>query len=360
MIPESFLSSEPYSLGKEEKNALFFPVMKDLTVFHRDHCLPYRRILGASGIVPERIVSTAEVPALATSLFKTLDLLSVPPETISKKMTSSGTRGQQVSQVFLDRETLTDQSRALVRIISSFTGPKRRPLLILDSGFALKDPRIYSARGAGIMGFFPFGRDVTFAFNEKMELDEPTVSAFLEKHHGEDILLFGYTFMIWAFFRTALRERNLRFDFGANSMLFHVGGWKKLQDQAVDPERFREELFDVAGIRAVHDYYGMAEQLGSVFVACEQGHYHASIFSEVLIRRARDFSLCPPGEPGIIQILSILPRSYPGHSLLTEDEGVLLGDDGCACGRRGTFFKINGRLKNAELRGCSDTYAAGL
>ena len=59
---------------------------------------------------------------------------------------------------------------------------------------------------------------------------------------------------------------------------------------------------------------------------------------------------------GVIQTLSLLPLSYPGHSLLTEDEGSFLGEDDCSCGRYGKYFKIYGRVKNAELRGCSDTY----
>jgi hypothetical protein len=54
----------------------------------------------------------------------------------------------------------------------------------------------------------------------------------------------------------------------------------------------------------------------------------------------------------------MLPESYPGHVLLTEDKGVILGEDDCPCGRKGKYFKIIGRLKNAEIRGCSDTYAA--
>ena len=48
--------------------------------------------------------------------------------------------------------------------------------------------------------------------------------------------------------------------------------------------------------------------------------------------------------------------SYPGHSLLTEDEGVLLGEDDCKCGRLGKYFLVLGRVKNAEIRGCSDAY----
>jgi hypothetical protein len=53
--------------------------------------------------------------------------------------------------------------------------------------------------------------------------------------------------------------------------------------------------------------------------------------------------------------LSLLPHSYPGHSILTEDIGKLVGVDTCPCGRKGKYFKIFGRIKNAEIRGCSDT-----
>ena len=91
---------------------------------------------------------------------------------------------------------------------------------------------------------------------------------------------------------------------------------------------------------------------------CEYGHLHTSVFSDVLILRPLDFSLAEIGEEGIIEVVSVLPESYPGHVLLTEDKGVILGEDDCPCGRKGKYFKINGRLKNAEIRGCSDTYAA--
>jgi len=89
---------------------------------------------------------------------------------------------------------------------------------------------------------------------------------------------------------------------------------------------------------------------------CEQGHLHASIFSDVLTRRPFDFSPVAFGEKGIIEVVSLLPGSYPGHALLTEDVGIILGEDDCPCGRLGKYFKILGRLENAEVRGCSDTY----
>lgn len=86
------------------------------------------------------------------------------------------------------------------------------------------------------------------------------------------------------------------------------------------------------------------------------GHLHASIWSDVIVRRPADYGVCAVGEEGVLEVLSLLPESYPGHALLTEDMGVLLGEDDCPCGRLGKYFSITGRVPKAEVRGCSDTY----
>ena len=59
---------------------------------------------------------------------------------------------------------------------------------------------------------------------------------------------------------------------------------------------------------------------------------------------------------GIIQLLSPLATSYPGHNILTEDIGEILGIDDCKCGRKGKYFSIEGRVPGTEIRGCSDAY----
>ena len=63
-------------------------------------------------------------------------------------------------------------------------------------------------------------------------------------------------------------------------------------------------------------------------------------------------------QPGLVELVSLLPTSYPGHVLISEDIGEWLGEDDCACGRMGKYFKIHGRAKKAEVRGCSDTFTA--
>lgn len=99
----------------------------------------------------------------------------------------------------------------------------------------------------------------------------------------------------------------------------------------------------------------MVEQPGSIYIECEQGYFHTSVFSEILIRN-NNLRLAKINEYGIIQTMSLLPISYPGQNILTEDVGKIEGNDNCKCGRKGKFFSIKGRLQGTELRGCSDVY----
>ena len=259
----------------------------------------------------------------------------------------------------MDKVTSANQQKAMVKIVSDFTGSGRMPMIILDCPSVIKNRQMFSARGAGILGFSIFGTKKIYALDDDMHLNVENLTAFLEQYKGQRILLFGFTFMVWQhFYKELLRlkEQGITFDL-SNAILIHGGGWKKMINEAVSPKEFHDRLKDICGLSSIHDYYGMVEQTGCIYMQCECGHLHASIFSDVIIRRPIDFSECGFGEKGIIQVVSAIPESYPGHSLITEDEGMLVGEDDCPCGRKGKYFKVIGRLKNAEIRGCSDTYA---
>lgn len=349
------LEISPFSLNKEEKSKLFTEYLKELSLKHYQKCENYRKIVDKLNCNLSEIKNYTEIPFLPVRLLKEFDLKSVPTEEVFKTMTSSGTSGQAVSKIYLDKTTAANQQKTLVKIVSDFTGASRMPMLIIDSPSVIKNRNMFSARGAGILGFSIFGADRTYALDDDMNINIPVIEAFLEKHKGQKILLFGFTFMIWQFFYKKLKELNIKLDL-SNGILIHGGGWKKLVNEAVSKEEYKQSLNDVCGIKSVHDYYGMVEQTGCVYMECEYGHLHASIFSDVIIRNPKDFSITKTGEKGLIQVCSLLPESYPGHSLLTEDEGIILGEDDCPCGRKGKYFTILGRIKNAEIRGCSDTY----
>ena len=228
-------------------------------------------------------------------------------------------------------------------------------MLIIDTESILKNRNMFSARGGAILGFTMFGKDKLFVLDEDMQLREKELFDFLEKHKGKDILLFGFTFMIWLHFCNELQKRGIKLQLDG-SVLIHGGGWKKLSDSEVTRQAFKDTLKEYCGIEKVYDYYGMVEQASSIYMDCDYGHLHASSYSDIVIRRSSDFSVAEVGEAGIIQAVSVSPLSYPGHSVLTEDKGVLLGEDDCPCGRMGKYYEILGRVTMAEVRGCSDTY----
>ena len=350
----SFDLAEPFGLRATEKAAMLLSTLNVLTDWHATKCAPYanmRQRMFTGGLARVR----EELPFLPVRLFKTQKLASVPDSEIVKTLTSSGTTGQAVSRIFLDRETSVRQTRVLTAIMASFLGKKRLPMVIIDSPELFKDRSRFNARAAGILGFSVFGRNHYYCLDEKLQLDTDGLDAFLEEHRETPILAFGFTFVVWqGLYQSALRAGR-RFDFGPGSTLIHGGGWKRLLDQQVDNTTFKLRMREQLGIERVFNYYGMVEQVGSIFMECEYGHLHAPVYADVIIRDPMTLKPLSVGQVGVIQVLSALPISYPGHSLLTEDMGVLHGEDDCPCGRLGRHFSVTGRMPQVEMRGCSDT-----
>lgn len=347
----------PYHLTQIEKEQQLLSKLNELTVWHMANCEPYQRMLKKSNA--QAIAhNIEEVPYLPVQLFKLMDLKSVSQEDVVKVLTSSGTTGQQVSKIYLDKETSVAQTKTLVEVMKPILGGKRLPMIILDTKSVLKDRKSFSARGAGILGFSNFGRKHFYALNDDMTLDIEGLQAYLKEYEGQRILLFGFTFMVWQYVYKEVRDKGIELNF-ADSVLIHGGGWKKLKDEAVDAQTFNRLLKEQLGIQEVHNYYGMVEQVGSIFVECSEGYLHAPSYADVIIREEITFEPVAMGEQGLIQVVSELPKSYPGHSLLTEDLGTIHGIDNCRCGWKGKYFSVAGRIPKAELRGCSDTFQGG-
>jgi hypothetical protein len=355
-IAKEVSRDDPYAELPAAKAFRLLEEMNALTASHAERCSPYRRILDAAFGGSTSFERLSEHPALPVRLFKELELCSVPSDKIIKTLTSSGTSGQRPSRIYLDQQTATAQAHALARIVRSFVGGERLPMMIFDHPDVLNDRKSFSARAAGILGFSQFGADHVYALQSgTLEPDWNLIESFLLKHRGKRILLFGFTFILWQHFLRAAEDSGRSLDF-SDSVLIHGGGWKKMETSKVSPKAFKQRLRSCLGIQAVHNYYGMVEQAGSIYMECEEGYFHAADYSEVLIRNPRTLDAMDAGKSGLIETMSTIPHSYPGHHLLTEDLGVVHGADGCLCGRRGTFFRVDGRLSAAELRGCSDTY----
>lgn len=354
---EDFHKLPPYSLPKVEKEKLLLKELNYLTKMHRENCPEYAGFLDAIGYPKKDAATLEELPFVPVQIFKELELKSIPDDQVFKTMMSSGTSGQKQSKIYLSKENAILQQKVLLRLLGDFIGTKRLPMLVIDSPAVIRDRRLFTTRGATIMGLDFAARKMVFALKDDMSLDTAALEDFTAQYGGEKFVIFGFTFMVWQHLFGELQRRELNIDL-SNGYLLTAGGWKKLKNEAVSNEDFKSKGQALCGIKHYVDHYGMAEQTGCIYAECEYGHLHASIYSDIIIRRPADFSPRGYGEPGFIQVLSSLPHSYPGHSILTEDEGMILGEDDCPCGRKGKYVKILGRMKNAELRGCSDTYAA--
>ena len=354
---DSFHELQPYQLDKEEKSRLLTGELLELTSFHKTRCRHYSNFLNAVGFDPDKVNSPEDIPFFPVRAFKDVDLLSVPKEEVFKIMTSSGTTGQRVSKIFVDKETAMIQQKVMVKILGDYWGKKRLPILVIDSKATVRNRDSFSARGAAIIGLQVVAREMVFALNDDMTLNVDVVKDFLEKYSGQRFIIFGFTFIVWQ----SLYQNSDVLDFSgydlSDAFLMTGGGWKKLISDSVSQDVFKKKMTETFGIKHFLDHYGMVEQTGCIYAECECGHLHASIYSDVIIRDPLDFSAKKIGEKGLIQVVSVLPHSYPGHSLLTEDEGIVLGEDDCPCGRKGKYIQILGRIKSAEIRGCSDTYA---
>lgn len=353
-LPSDALDVDVFGLDRQAKRAWLLEGLQALTRHHRANCSHYAAMLDALWI-GGRADTLETLPWLPVRLFKQLDLKSVPDEQVLRTLVSSGTTGAAVSRVFLDADTARAQTRALARIFSHFAGTRRMRMLVVDDDSFLRDRSRFNARAAGILGFSNFGRDHLYLLDEQLQPDWHKLEQWLAAAPGEPVLLFGFTFIIWQSFVQAAQRDGWALRFPEGSMLVHGGGWKKMDEQRVDNPAYKAALADTFGIRRVHNYYGMVEQVGSIFFECEHGHLHAPAYADVIVRDLQDLSPVANGTVGAIQVLSLLPGSYPGHSLLTEDLGVLHGEDDCACGRPGKHFGVLGRIKNVEVRGCSDT-----
>lgn len=347
------LSLEPFSLARNEKELWYLQRQKVLSNFHYSNCLPYKNIVDKLEIKIADINTLSQIPMLSAKIFKQLDLRSHSEHETTVTLTSSGTSGSEVSKIRLDKRTALLQSRVLKRIFSTIFPTKEGTVFFVEQKSELKTA-VVSARKAAVRGFSQFFSDTHYLLDEKSELTIEALYEFVKNKPTEPFVIFGFTSTIWLKLVKELRKLNIRLPLNKGVVL-HGGGWKKINEQAVSKEEFNTTLKTNLGVSSVHNYYGMVEQTGSVFLECEHGFFHPSVFSDIIIRNS---NLEPTGfnEEGLIQVLSLLPQSYPGHSILTDDIGSLVGEDDCQCLRKGKYFIVKGRVAGADLRGCSDVY----
>jgi hypothetical protein len=359
---DALLKGPQYEIPQRDKEELLLPLFRDLCRTMAENCPPYGRFLERVGLPVRHWRELADIPPLPVSMFKLFELRAVPASQVVRELRSSSTTGTLPSRIFVDKTTAFRQARALAAVLKEHIGGGRRPCLVLDSPDTVAAGDRLSARGAAIRGIANFASSLHYAFQTlpggELTPDFAAIDSFFSGCAGAQPLLFGFTYIVWSRFVLEMEKRGLAFA-ASGATVLHSGGWKKLTVQAVSREAFSSRTAAIIGCSpaAILDFYGMVEQVGTVFVDCPAGNKHAPAFADFIVRAPYTMAPVAPGQEGLIEVLSVLPGSYPGLALLTEDLAVLMGSDDCPCGRKGRCFRFLKRVERTELRGCGDVFA---
>ncbi len=308
---------------------------------HLKNCSHYREII--QKIFPnERNFKDIYIHV---DLFKKINFVSGNEEK-SYSYSSSGTSGKK-SNIYFDRKDAINQQKYLLKTVKEFTSITKKAIFV-DTAFESKDQ--FNARKAASRGFSLLAKK-RVSLPSSLEEAHQFLRELTDKY--SQIILFGFTYEIYILINKFIEAKYQPIP-TSNFLLIHGGGWKKLEKKKVDNQIFEKLLFSIFPNAKSLNYYGMVEQLGLIYPMCKEGFYHCPEGSDILIRNY-DGKICPPEQEGLIQSISPLPISYPGHSLLTEDVGVIFSSP-CKCGLNTKRFKVMGRLSKVEARGCSDAY----
>ncbi len=345
----------PYALSPDEKSSYLLPRLRELVEYHEARCAPYARLTADWRAHRGDAVSALDaLPLVPATAFKEYDLRS---SEAAVSVSSSSTTGQRPSRVFLDKTSRVRATLSAQAILADFVGAEKRPYLVFDAEETVRGGAL-SARGAAILSLAHFAEAFHFVMRrdgDRLVLDDAALERAFAAIGDRPFLGYGFTYVLYQAHRD-LSERQVGRAMHPASVLLHSGGWKRLQDQSVDPATFNRLVSAVWQLPAgrVIDFYGLVEQMGIPYPDCAAGVKHVPYWADVVIRRADTLAPAATGETGLIQLLNCLPTGSPSHSVLTEDLGVLALEDGCACGRRGRAFVFKGRAPRAELRGCSN------
>lgn len=361
------LFAEPVYSDTPETQKLYLKALQEELVFHYEHNDMYRQFCNRKGFDPHvEMTDISQIPPVAVSVFKELGfgLSSVPKEEIKLKLQSSATSGTP-STIVVDKTTSKRQAKAMVKVMQEFIGKDRKPFLVMDIDPRSEFRNLLGARFAAITGYLNFASKSGFflkARNGVSYFDIDAIKEYLTNIPcDQPVVVFGFTYIMYSNVLKAILEKGERIQLPKGSKIIHIGGWKKLEAEKVEKSLFNKQLADGFGIEPtdVIDIYGFTEQMGLNYPDCPCGCKHTSSYVKVLARDVVTREVLPEGQEGMMEFISPIPHSYPGNVVLTDDMGIIEKEP-CPYGRPGQRFRITGRMKKAEVRGCGDILSAKL
>jgi hypothetical protein len=357
---DSVLLQPPYGVDPQQRHSALLALFKKELAYACERNPRFRNYVEQWPIDFCEADKISDLPYLPVGVFKSSPPLAlVGTDDVKRTLSSSATTGQVPSRVVLDAATARRMAKGVITIIRDFIGPARRPYLVIDTPDNMAARAEMGARGAAVQALGSFATEVVSCLrhghNGDSSVDLEKLLACAAKWKDADVLVYGFTYVIWTNLVQPLQHQGITLDV-PNVRVLHSGGWKRLQQQAVTRDVFTRGVASIFGCSPdrIIDYYGMVENVGVIYPDCDHGNKHVPAFADVIVRDPLTLAPVKAGQRGLIQVCSVLPTSFPGFLLLTEDMAEVIDYDGCSCGRRGISFRFAGRAPKAEVRGCGN------
>ena len=344
----------------EEKIRLMVDACREMAVFHRERCQEIRRVYEKYRFDPESLRTEGDlerIPVVGVHAMKYHLLLSLPPERSALTLTSSGTRGQK-TQIWFDQASL-DRVQGMLSTLWEEEGlVSDRPTNYLmfvydpaeakDLGIAFSDKNQQRFAPAA-ESYYAIRKDASGGWEFRKEATLRKLAEFARD--GKPVRVFGIPSFIHEFLDEMDPSDRVRLPEG--SWIVTGGGWKAAEDKKVSRERFRERITELLGVPSenIRDGYGLAEH-SAPYIDCPLHRFHVPVYNRVIPRDPVTMRVLPPGETGLLELITPYNAMVPNLAVLTTDMGFL-DKEPCPCGRASPTFTLVGRGGLAKHKGCA-------
>ena len=307
----------------------------------------YRTLCERRGQTPATVATWRDVPMIPASAFAALDLATDPPQ---ETFRSSGTLGPTRS---VHHHPFPDLYRAAIEAsFPRFCLPRGDRAADLPALLALVPPRALAPDSS--LGFMvehlmtQFGSSASaYAFGERGVEGAKARSWFgARQREGRPVMVLGTSFAL-ADLLDFLARIDLKFRLPSGSSVFETGGFKG-RSRELSPDalhrRLAEQLFIDA--ESIVGEYGMTELTSQCYAATLTGGdpeiFVPPHWMKVRVLDPVTLEELPQGATGLLAFFDLANVGSALH-LLSEDLGSL----------EGAGFRLTGRARDADLRGCS-------
>ncbi len=346
----------------ESNCELMMKACREMALFHCNHCPEIRWLYEKYRFDPDSIRAEADlerIPPLGVTAMKYHLLLSLPEERAHLTLTSSGTRGQK-TQVWFDKESL-DRVQAMLRLLWIQEGlvsdkPTNYLQMVYDPdeaqdlgiAFSVKNEQQFAPAHRT---FYAIRRNSEGQWEFKVKEAIETLRSYVEE--GKPVRISGITRFIFELLEALDHEHEPLTPLPSGSLLLTGGGWKTADNKSVTREYFRALASRVLGMdeAQMRDGYGMAEH-SAPYVECRLHRFHIPVYNRILIRDPVTMKVLPPGEAGLLELITPFNAMMPTLALLSTDVGRIDAED-CPCGWKSPTFTLLGRGGLVKHKGCA-------